>query len=490
MKEGTIFDKRYLLKERIGSGGFSKVWLVEDIKTKLVMAMKIYASGMSLDKESIDVFAKEFAIVFKLNHPNLLRPNFYGEVKGIPYLTLPYCKNGSALSIAGKTDETMAWRFLHDVASGLACLHSQKSPIIHQDIKPDNIMIDDERHFLITDFGISETLRYTQRQNVNAGGTTGSLAYVAPERFGPTSSPIMASDIWALGATLFELITGDLPFGPSGGLIQKSGAEIPEIEGNYSNDLKTIIKRCLSLNPWDRPKADEIVELAKNPLLLPPPPPSYLLRIIFALLAVVFSTGMGWYLYRKYNPVHPDTVNSGITINKDTLPWNIIDSLPHADTLNNNRVNDRQDTVPVPSLPKSDTITNVTETDELESKDTTLPQTKPKLQIQPKPISPKPDTDYMQEGTKYYNSGDYKRAIENYRKVEEDPSGGAEARIRTSEKCLEILKSADRYFKTEEFEKAKAEYEKILKENRSDRNAKAKIEICKKELGIKAIKTL
>jgi TPR repeat protein len=146
------------------------------------------------------------------------------------------------------------------VASGLEYLHKQNPPVIHQDIKPDNVLIDANGQFMITDFGISAKARSTlrksaQRHNVSGG----TIAYMAPERFGKDNTPVMASDIWALGATLYELLTGDTPFGEHGGLVQKSGAEIPTLDGNWSNELKQIVKSCLQPNPDDRPSAQQIV---------------------------------------------------------------------------------------------------------------------------------------------------------------------------------------------------------------------------------------
>jgi serine/threonine protein kinase len=172
---------------------------------------------------------------------------------------LPFCERGSTLKLAGKITEEDAWKFLHDVASGLAYLHKQNPPVIHQDIKPDNVLMDNAGQFMITDFGISTKVRRTLRKSIGQQTSGGTFAYMGPERFSRDNIPIKASDIWALGATLYELLTGDVPFSDNGGAIQKSGAEIPDMKGNISSDLKNIVNLCLQKETWDRPTAEKIV---------------------------------------------------------------------------------------------------------------------------------------------------------------------------------------------------------------------------------------
>lgn len=267
--QGILVADRYKLLKLLGKGGFSEVWLGEDMLTNVKVAIKIYAPGVGLDDAGISLFTQEFSLVFDMNHTNLLRPTHYDCWEQMPFLILPYCSNGSVykyLSSDVKMDEKEAWKLLHDVASGLAYLHGKNPPVIHQDIKPDNILISDEGHYMITDFGISARIRSTlnKKQADMSGGT---LAYMGPERFGPTPSPIMASDIWSLGAMMYEVLTGEPPFGNHGGMIQKNGADIPLIGEEYSGTLKNLIYRCVSLNTWDRPTAAEIEKYAEDYLL-------------------------------------------------------------------------------------------------------------------------------------------------------------------------------------------------------------------------------
>ena len=264
LTENTIFAERYELIRLLGRGGFSEVWLAKDIKTGVEVALKVYAPGQGLDDAGISLFTQEFSLVFDLNHTNLLRPTYFDCWQRMPFLILPFCKNGSAFAYVAPDahiTEDQCWRLLHDVAAGLAYLHEKNPPVIHQDIKPDNILISDEGEYMITDFGISSRVRSTMRANGHEEQSGGTLAYMGPERFSPNPKPIMASDIWSLGAMMYELMTKDTPFGNHGGVLQMNGAAIPLIHEDFSEDLKNIVYKCMAADPWERPSARTLAEL-------------------------------------------------------------------------------------------------------------------------------------------------------------------------------------------------------------------------------------
>ena len=264
MQENALFGDhdRYRLIRLLGQGGYSEVWMAEDRHAGLTVALKVYAPGRGLDEDGVTQFSKEFKMVFNLNHANLLRPTHYDVFERMPYLIMPYCEHGSSIKLSGKINEKMAWTFLHDVASGLAYLHTQEPPVIHQDIKPDNVLMDSSDSFVITDFGISAKVRNTLPSTDSKAGT---MTYMAPERFNTDYQPIKASDVWALGASLFELMTGKPPFVDNGGLAQRGGAEIV-ISGDWSPKLKEMVFKCLQKKTWDRPTAKAISEEAKRHL--------------------------------------------------------------------------------------------------------------------------------------------------------------------------------------------------------------------------------
>ena len=265
LRENILFADRYRLLLLLGRGGFSEVWLASDEKTGLRVAVKVYAPGSGLDEDGVRLFTEELSIVYNLNHSNLLKPHHFDECGGCPYLVLPYCERGSAQRLIGKLTEEEAWRFLHDVSAGLEYLHAKEPPVIHQDIKPDNVLLDASGTFMITDFGISTRARSTLRRSVShAEHSGGTMEYMGPERFGEKPAPIKASDIWSLGATLFELLTGSVPFVQLGGILQMNGALLPAIEGPWSERLKEVVRACLSKDPWDRPTAHALREYVES----------------------------------------------------------------------------------------------------------------------------------------------------------------------------------------------------------------------------------
>ena len=214
-----LFDGHYKLMYPLSTdGATADIWLAVDTNTVdesesdeeqgLKVAIKIYRPQNALDVEGVQRFRNEFKVVFNCQHSNLLHPVHFSIYKEIPYLVLPYCKSGSCELLAGQSQDNDAiWKFISDVASVLNYLHTKQLQIIHQDIKPANILIDDNHNYTITDFGISIASNFCGHDTEQNSGT---LAYMASERFTEGAAPIPESDIWALGATLYELMTGNM----------------------------------------------------------------------------------------------------------------------------------------------------------------------------------------------------------------------------------------------------------------------------------------
>lgn len=262
---GLEIAEHYRLVKPLGNGGSGSVWLAHDLLADIDVAMKFYGS---FDDFGLSEFRKEYKLGFKLNHPNLLNIRHFDVYENCPYLVMTYCKNGSLARKAGKMNEEEVWRFVDNVASGLAYLHSQRPHIIHQDIKPDNILIDDDGSFLISDFGISRKFLSTQAKMIStttaSQTSAGTMPYMGPERFSETPMIIMASDIWSFGMTLYELMTGELMWEGMGGCAQLNGAKLPNKVNDLPKPLSLLVKACLEQEPWNRPTAAQIAKFAKT----------------------------------------------------------------------------------------------------------------------------------------------------------------------------------------------------------------------------------
>lgn len=250
--KGFLFHNRYLLVSTLGCGASAEVWKAKDTKANnLTVALKIFSQHSEMDSYGLQNFEREFTTVYNMKHSNLLPPTGYDIYEGRPYLVMQYCENGSCSSMVGRMEEDDLIKFLHDVSAGLEYLHDHN--IIHQDIKPDNILLDDNCNFMVTDFGIS--VNSDNGIHTSNGMSGGTRAYMGPERFeGITNN---ASDMWALGATAVELLTGNPPYGEHGGLLQKEGEPLPELP-KLQPEVKGIIMRCLAEDPMKRIKANEI----------------------------------------------------------------------------------------------------------------------------------------------------------------------------------------------------------------------------------------
>lgn len=299
-----LFDGHYrLIKLLSEEGGTADVWLAENYEsvdttfseenddiikvegTGVLVAIKIYRPKNALDVEGEQSFRQEFKTIFNCHHANLIPTTDYSICDGMPYLVMPFCKNGSAEKLVGKLSAPDdIWKFIFDTASGLDYLHSCTPQIIHQDIKPGNILVDANGNYCITDFGISIKSGIKDDQYLD-NESCGTTIYMPPERFEDGYIADASSDIWALGATIYELINGDVPFGSEGGNAQKKQKHVPSLNHEVPKAIRTLVYSCLNADPNKRPSAHQIAEFARNKGKKPIK--SLILLLIFVVLCSV-----------------------------------------------------------------------------------------------------------------------------------------------------------------------------------------------------------
>ncbi|OJJ19509.1 hypothetical protein BKI52_22130 [marine bacterium AO1-C] len=266
-KPQDIFAGRYQLQKLLGLGGFSEVWQVMDqMAENTILALKIYAAGAGLDEDGIELFRREYSLTLPLNHKNLLKPNYFDIAEGSPYLVMPLCEKGSLtkkLFREGTLKEETLALMMVNVADGLAYLHQRSPVVLHQDIKPDNVLITAKDEYLLSDFGISSRMRHTMMKSTRSTTSSNSLtiAYAPPEKFSSRPKSVPASDIFSFGVMLYELSTNEVPWMGHGGQSLLTGSAVPELPEIYSPEFNQIVQACMNLEPSQRPTAEQLHQL-------------------------------------------------------------------------------------------------------------------------------------------------------------------------------------------------------------------------------------
>ena len=322
-EQGTPFDGHYKLLSLLSTaGGSADVWLAIDLNTldesndesrATKVVIKIYRPKNIIDIEGEYQFRNEFKKLFGCHHENIIQPTYFSIFEEMPYLVLPYCPSGSSELLIGqlKTPDDI-WKYIFEVSSGLAYLHEHTPRIIHQDIKPANVLIDDNGNYAITDFGISAEMGGADIESEDETG--GTFAYMAPERFAEGTTPMPESDIWALGATLYEIVTGDAPYGNEGGRLQKHGEQIPPIRQDIPVAVKELIYSCLSYDAKARPTARQIVDTVLKKRY------SRSKKTIATIVAVVLVLAVGITFYvTSLNSADPEAHLDSLYMSADSI---------------------------------------------------------------------------------------------------------------------------------------------------------------------------
>ena len=204
----------FQVERPLGNGGLGVVYLAEDIRLKRKVALKFLTGSAAANESSVRRLVREAQIAGNLDHPNIASVHEIGEWQSRPFIALAFCA-GTTLSdrlASGPLPLPEVLAILGQVASGLA--HAHAAGVVHRDLKPANIMVGPDGLVRILDFGLAfpgSADGLTSTRVTADGQTLGTVPYMAPEQVrGETVDP--AADIWALGVTLYEMLTGQLPF--------------------------------------------------------------------------------------------------------------------------------------------------------------------------------------------------------------------------------------------------------------------------------------
>jgi serine/threonine protein kinase/beta-lactam-binding protein with PASTA domain len=226
---GRVLGKRYRLVSALGTGASAHVFLAEDVSLQRRVAVKVLQPGLAHDESFLKRFRAEARSVASLNHPNILRVFDWGEDADGPYLVLEYLHGGSLRDVLDRQfrlSHAQAARIGAEAAQGLAYAHARG--LVHRDVKPANMLFDEEGRVRIADFGVARALAEAAWTEP-AGAMVGTARYASPEQAEGHRVDGRA-DVYSLGLVLYESLTGEVPFVTDttvGTLMARVGATLP-----------------------------------------------------------------------------------------------------------------------------------------------------------------------------------------------------------------------------------------------------------------------
>lgn len=264
--KGEKINDRYEIIRIIGEGGMANVYLAEDTILNRKVAVKVLRGDLANDEKFIRRFQREAQSVANLSHPNIVEVYDVEEEEGQHYIVMEYIEGKTLKQLLQKRGSLTLSEVIDimlQLTDGLA--HAHDAYIIHRDIKPQNIMIQDDGLVKITDFGIAMALNATQLTQTNS--VMGSVHYLPPEQANGKSSTIK-SDIYSLGILMYELITGSVPFKGDNAVeiaLKHLKEKIPSIRRQnptIPQSVENIVLRATAKNPKNR--YDSVKDMNKD----------------------------------------------------------------------------------------------------------------------------------------------------------------------------------------------------------------------------------
>lgn len=264
----TLLKERYLIAGPIGQGGMGAVYRAEDtLLAGRICAVKEIAPDPDLDDDDVltqrqEQFRQEASVLARLDHPNLPKVSDYFTQEGREYLVMDYVPGHNlrelleaALARDELLDEAQVLDWANQLCGALAYLHNQDPPVLHRDIKPSNIKMMPSGLLKLVDFGLVKLLTSDEARTITVVQGQGTAAYTPLEQYGGDDSHTdTRTDVYALGATLYHLLTGRPPVTARERFL-RPGALIPprELNPRISPGVEAAILQALTLHPDGRP---------------------------------------------------------------------------------------------------------------------------------------------------------------------------------------------------------------------------------------------
>lgn len=264
---GSVIAGRYLISNRIGIGGMGEVYRAQDVRLQRPVAIKVLHASLGADVDAIARFSREAANCSKINNQHVVHVHDFGETEeGLAYLAMEFVQGQSLKALIDSEGPLAPERvvtIVSQIASGLDAAHRLDCPVVHRDLKPDNVLVTQDQDgaelVKVADFGISKAIRDDSQRVTKTGFVTGTYEFMSPEQV--TGGVVdQRSDVYTLGLIAFMMLTGELPFPgrtPQHSMLMRLN-EAPSTlrairpEGGWPDELQRVMDRVLARDPSQR----------------------------------------------------------------------------------------------------------------------------------------------------------------------------------------------------------------------------------------------
>ena len=264
---GALMGQRFEILAVLGAGGMGVVYKARDRELDDLVALKMLKRELLADRTHLERLKAEIKLARRITHPNVLRTHDFGEIDGIPFISMEYVRGVTLRYLLDQTHRlpySAGLRLAKQLCAGLGAAHAVG--VMHRDIKPENLILEPTGNAKLMDFGIARPIRRMEAGQTEAGFILGTPLYMSPEQLRGEEADIRA-DIYSTGVVLFEIFTGELPFkGQSAMQIMLKHLEEPPpaprtIWPEVPPKLEAVILRCLEKDPAARYRSvDELLK--------------------------------------------------------------------------------------------------------------------------------------------------------------------------------------------------------------------------------------
>ncbi len=256
MGPGSQFGPRYRIESVIGEGGMGKVYRAHDNDLDRTVALKLVRQELVNNAESMQRFKQELLLASRISHRNILRIHDLGDVGGVKFISMAYVQGRDLHDVIAECGRLPVERAVHiakQLASALDAAHTEG--VVHRDLKPRNVLVDQADQVFVSDFGLAKSLESVSATAMTrTGEVLGTPRYMSPEQ-AESKQVDHRADIYSFGVMLYEMVTGDAPFGGESMLqvMYQHVAQKPknprEANPELPDYLAQIILRCLEKDP-------------------------------------------------------------------------------------------------------------------------------------------------------------------------------------------------------------------------------------------------